>query len=315
MRYEKTPLTYEQQADQLLHRGLVANRDALIERLGAVNYYRLSGYLYPFRNSDDTFKPNTTLDMVWQRYTFDRRLRVHVLDAIERVEVGVRTALVYEHAHDFGPFGYTTPGTLPNLDHKTFGHFLFGIYNESNRSKEKFIAHFKEKYGEQHGWPPLWMAAELMTLGTTLNFYRGVPDTLKKKIAYRYAQPEEVFESWLRSLHGVRNICAHHARLWNRVLGFSPRIPRENKHPDWHKPVRFDNNRVFAILTILKYLLGTAAPQSNWTQRVHNLLDEYPDVPVKDMGFPDGWEECPIWKKASSSESVGLNDARIFINP
>ena len=81
MRYTKPPLTFEQQADQLLTRGLVTEREILIARLSEVNYYRLSGYWYPFRKPDaDAFEPDTTLDLIWDRYVFDRQLRVLVMD-------------------------------------------------------------------------------------------------------------------------------------------------------------------------------------------------------------------------------------------
>lgn len=131
MKYAKAALTFEQQAGKLLGRGLVADRSALINRLKAVNYYRLSGYLYPFRNPDDTFRSGTTLDAVWQRYTFDRQLRLLALDGIERVEVCVRTALVYHHAHKHGPFGYTVPANLPKLPAHRFGRFLTTVHKET----------------------------------------------------------------------------------------------------------------------------------------------------------------------------------------
>ena len=79
MKYTKPPLTFEQQADLLISRGLIADKSTLITRLKSVSYYRMSGYLYPFRNPNDTFKPGTTLDRIWQRYTFDRQLRLSVL--------------------------------------------------------------------------------------------------------------------------------------------------------------------------------------------------------------------------------------------
>jgi abortive infection bacteriophage resistance protein len=44
MKYDKEPLSLAAQADQLLARGLMADRNELITRLRAVNYYRLSGY-------------------------------------------------------------------------------------------------------------------------------------------------------------------------------------------------------------------------------------------------------------------------------
>src|SRR6266508_2779501 len=99
MEYPKQALTFEQQADLLISRGLIADRNLLINRLRSVNYYRFSGYLYPFRNSDDTFHSGTTFEKVWRHYTFDRRLRVIVMDAIERVEVAVRTQTVYHFVH------------------------------------------------------------------------------------------------------------------------------------------------------------------------------------------------------------------------
>ena len=112
MIYSKNALTLEAQADLLISRGLVANRAELIGRLKAVNYYRLSGYLHPFRERDttgqpaDKFRTGTTLEMVWKRYNFDRRLRIILLDAIERIEVSVRTRLVYHFVTAHGPFGY-----------------------------------------------------------------------------------------------------------------------------------------------------------------------------------------------------------------
>lgn len=304
MDYSKVSLTYEQQADQLLKRGLIADRDVMVERLIMVNYYRLSGYLYPFRGPDDNYEKGTTLEMVWRRYTFDRQLRFLVMDGIERVEVSVRSALVYEHAHHFGPFGYTVPAQLPNLSSADFGRLLTDIYRETDRSKEVFVRHFKKKYGDQHGWPPIWMAAELMTLGTTLSFFRGVPASIKTSVARRYNQPEEVFESWLRALNVTRNICAHHARLWNRVLGVSPKIPKKHKNPEWHTPETIVNDRAFAILTVLRYLLRTIAPQSQWPQRLQVLLNDYPDIPVEQMGFPSNWRQSPIWQ-----EQGGENNA------
>ena len=65
MKYAKPPLTLEQQADQLLHRGMVGDRDLMIARLQSVSYYRLSGYWFPFRNADDTFRPGTSFDARW----------------------------------------------------------------------------------------------------------------------------------------------------------------------------------------------------------------------------------------------------------
>ncbi len=296
MHYSKPPLTFADQADLLIKRGLQADPKVLEARLEVVNYYRLSGYLYPFRKPDDTYGPGTTLDKVWRRYTFDRRLRLLVLDAIERVEVAVRSQLVYEHAHRYGPFGYEAAANLPDLKVNQVKHFLHRLDDEKRRSSETFVKHFDAKYGSHHARLPIWIAAEIMSFGVTLTLYNGVEKQIRRTLAARYGVAEAVLTSWLLSLNGVRNICAHHARLWNRVLGLPPKIPRKKKHPDWHTPTSFPNDRVFAVLTILNYQLGIVAPQSQWPQRLRNLLDEYPDVPRQNMGFPKDWEASPIWK-------------------
>ena len=296
MKYAKPPRSYDQLADLLMQRGLLADKNILVLRLKSVSYYRLSGYWYPFRNPDDTFKPGTTFDKIWSRYTFDRRLRLLVLDAIERIEIAVRTALSHEFSHLHGAFGHLEPKNLPNLSEKDYSDFIQKIDYETNHSTESFVKHFKTKYGDSHSHLPLWMAAEIMTFGMLLTFFKGIPGTLKQKIAGHYGIPDIVFESWLRAFNGIRNTCAHHSRLWNKELGYKPLFPRERKHPEWHIPVEIPNNRIFGILSICRFLLKQIAPQSRWPERLENLFAEYPAVPRQPMGFPDNWKQSPVWK-------------------
>jgi abortive infection bacteriophage resistance protein len=294
--YTKRALSLSDQADQLLKRGLVArDKQAVIEKLEAVSYYRLSGYWVSFRRPDDTFEPGTTLDMVWRRYTFDRQLRLLVLDAIERVEIAVRTRIVDLHAIAHGPFAYANPASLPGLGATEHAEFLRRINQEANRSSEQFVHHFKTKYTSQANLP-LWMACELMTFGNLYTLFRGLDRPKKQTIAGIYGVADSVFESWLGALNQVRNICAHHARLWNRVFGMRPQIPRQNKHPFWHTPVSITNDRLFGVMTVLHYLLRQVAPRSRWFYRWEDLLAHYPEIPRDAMGFPVNWRESTLWQ-------------------
>jgi abortive infection bacteriophage resistance protein len=67
-------------------------------------------------------------------------------------------------------------------------------------------------------------------------------------------------------------------------------------HPEWHQPVRVDNRRVFAILTILNYLLAYITPQTKWHRRLMGLLQVYAEIPIGNMGFPKQWQESPLWR-------------------
>ncbi|RJP60169.1 MAG: DNA-binding protein [Candidatus Auribacter fodinae] len=299
MRYNKRPLTFEEQADLLLSRGLQADRERLITTLQNVNYYRLSGYLYPYRQPDDTFKKDTTFQTVWRHYTFDRRLRLIVMDAIERVEISVRTQLIYILTHKTGAFGYAQSKNFPGLNKLDHSRLIDTIKHEVARSKETFVIHFQQKYGDTHNVLPMWMSGEIMSFGCTLTIYNGVSDDIKKAVASYYKVPEKVLTSWLKTLNVIRNICAHHSRLWNRVLGVKPLIPRKNKYPEWHEPVQITQERVFSILTIFSYLLEIIAPHTRWRNRLMDLFDEYPEISRLNMGFPEGWTDSVFWKSKS----------------
>jgi abortive infection bacteriophage resistance protein len=295
VKFDKPPLSLDQQADLLIARGLIAEKNVLIQRLSMVNYYRLSTYLYPFRNTDNSYRENTTLDLVWDRYTFDRKLRLLLLDAIERVEVGIRTRIAYRIARELGPFAYDSPIYLPGISLDTYVNWFEELRDEINRSREPFIGHFKNKYGDEHCLPPIWMAVEVMSFGKTLTLFRGIQQKMKKEIAYCYKMNDEVFLSWLVAINSVRNICAHHSRLIDRQLYNKPKITRVHKHPEWHYPLEIPRDKIFGIMTILQFLLSVDDTSNQWREKVFELIRLNPDIPLTVMGFPEKWRDSPFW--------------------
>lgn len=294
MNYEKPWLSCEQQADQLLGRGMNCDREYLIDHLGCVSYYRLSGYWYPFLQNNQ-FKEDTMFSSVWDRYVFDRQLRLIVLDAIERVEIFIRTQLASELAEAHGAFGFLDKNSLPGLSDQNYDLFISKAKDAHKSSREKFIKHFKKKYGESHDLPPYWVLVEIIDFGQMYRLYQGAPKPIQKKIAQKLGVEAMILDSWLKTLNVCRNICAHHARLWNKVLGVKPKIPRRDIR--WHSP-QISNDRVFAVLTILSYSLSIIAPDSSWRERLINLFEEHPDIPKTSMGLLPGWRESPFWKDA-----------------
>lgn len=300
MKYIKPPLALDAQVALLHARGMSGDHALIKRRLASVNYYRLSGYWFPFRQPDDTFRSGTSFEVVWDRYVFDRRLRLLVMDALERIEVAIRTKLSYHHSLSYGAFAYATdPQSLPKLRPHELIKFLDKLRDEKRQGmKEQFVEHFDRKYGDEHAHLPIWMASEVMTFGCVLTMFRGASNQTKQAVASEFGLPHEVLGSWLLCLNTIRNICAHHSRLWNRELGVKPMIPRAERHPDWHRPVVVDNRRVFSVLTICNYCMQKIAPGSKWALRLRGLLREFPQVPLASMGFPREWLECPIWGNA-----------------
>ena len=230
--------------------------------------------------------------MIWRRYTFDHHLRLLVMDAIERVEVAIlRTRMVEQFTLRHGPFGYCQPTNFaPKLNHT---RLMNEIDYAVARSKEEFVQRFRNKYNDEKHLP-LWMAAEVMTFGQLFTFFRYLHRSEKKQLARMFDLYPPVLESWLHTLNFTRNACAHHSRLWNRQIPIRPLLPKKKHHPEWHV-VEIDNRRVFAILTILNYLLVRITPQTRWAVRLKNLLQDYSEIPIQQMGFPDDWQEIPLW--------------------
>lgn len=312
MKYIKPPLSFEQQAQRLLDRGLIADKNTLVEKLTVVNYYRLSAYWFNFMQVDEStknehFTPGTTFETIWRRYSFDRELRQLIKDALEDVEVAIlRTRLVEYFTLKYGAFGYVEPTSFrpefSALDYSRsenpiseHSRLLYKLNEEINRSKEHFVGMFREKYSEEPYFP-LWIAAETMAFGELFTMFRYLHHADVRHLSSLFKLYPDVMVSWLRTLLFVRNACAHHARLWNREIPVRPYIPNFKHSPEWHSPVHFDETRIFTVLSLMNYLLKYIRPQSDFRERLETLLGIYPDIPRAAMGIPDNWKDSPIWK-------------------
>ncbi len=306
MEYKKSFLSFNEQADLLISRGLLADKEILINRLSSVNYYRLSAYMYPFRLDDDMFKPNTTLDLIWSNYCFDRKLRILILDAIERVEVSIKTDIAYYLSKETSPFSFFEYESFPNFyknkndneRKEEYKKLLEKINQEVKHSREEFVKHYIEKYDKKFikllesdiYVLPNWMTVELLSFGVVKTLFKGLPNNIKKSIAKKYNVSSSILESWLQTIQIVRNICAHHGRIYNRNLSYIPKIPK-----NWKDINNIPNNKIFCILTILNYLLNIIDSESTWSRKLVNLLKENLDIPLNVMGFNDDWYNLSIW--------------------
>jgi len=297
--YQKPALTFSDQLALLQTRGLIINDPAhALTQLSTISYYRLSAYWYPFRIRDEhgnvtnDFIADTSFDDVINLYEFDRQLRSLVTDAIERVEVYIRTLITYHLGHTYGAFGHTDPANFhPNFRH---AQWLTKLEVEAGRSSDAFITHYKNKYA---GFPtlPIWVITEVMSLGSLSFCYKGLMHTDKKAISGKLNIHHKRLADWLHKLTYIRNVCAHHSRLWNRELSIRPESSRA---PEWNPPVTPRNDRIFYILLMLRYLLKTTNNGDSWCQQCNELLEPLAQNGKlrAAMGMPDNWKEHPLWK-------------------
>ena len=289
MKYQKPPLTYSEQLDLLLTRGLqVESKIEALHCLKNISYYRLSAYFLPFKQSEQ-FRKGTSFKDVIDLYTFDRKLRLLILDAIEPIEVALRTQIIYHLSHKYGAFGY--------LDEKNFSNrfkhakWLQNLNESISDSTETFIKHYKKKYTLSTHFP-FWMVIEVISFGNLSYFFRGLKGEDQQVIANIYNIKDIVLTSWLHALVYLRNLCAHHARLWNRTLTFKPALPQ--KSSIW-QGVKNDN--IYSLLVVMEYLLNEINSDSMWASRLQALLENYPQVSLTTMGFPKNWSDKMPWVK------------------
>ena len=293
--YTKQLISFEEQVDLLKDRGMsVENEDKAVHVLQNVSYYRLSGYWYPLLEDKENhvFKPGATFDTVFAIYKFDSKLRKLIITELEKIEVAVRTQIVHILSQRYDGYWFTNAAlfTSPTKHAKA----LIKIAEEYNRSDEEFVTAFKNKYSNP--FPPSWMTMEITSFGSLSILYSNLkPGKTKREIANYFGLPDTVLESWLHSIVYLRNICAHHCRLWNRVLSIRPLMPRSPKK-QFIQDKTVSNKRTYFILCMVIYMLNTVNPKHSFIVRFKKLLAEYPNIDVKAMGFPVNWENDPLWQ-------------------
>ena len=224
--YPKQIQTFANQIGILKQRGMTFADEAAAEAwLHRVSYYRMSGYWYPLLADrvNHTFKPGATFEQAVSLYEFDSRLRELVFRNIGRIEVAVRTQMTYVMSMAKGGTWFADASLFNNT--AQHAKTLQSIAEEYHRSDEQFVRAFKRKYSDP--LPPSWMTLEVTSFGTMSILYQYLkPGISKREVAAVFGVSDTVFASWLHTLVYVRNICAHHARLWNRTLGVRPLMPR-----------------------------------------------------------------------------------------
>lgn len=294
IQYTKGALDYGQQLQLLKERGMIVNNDAkALHHLEKISYYRLSGYWYPFISNriTNTFATGVTFEGAFNLYCFDRELRLMVLNEIEKIEVAVRAHLIYEFAHAHGPFWYSDESLFRS--NRQHGFLMNSIRQQYDRSDEEFIQAFQRKYSDP--FPPSWMLMEIISFGTLSKLYKNLrPSITRRCVAAKFGVADRVFESWLHSTVYLRNVCAHHSRMWNRVFQIQPMIPRRTNN-SWLSQVP-SNDRAYIMLSMLIYMLQEVNPKSTFTHKFRDLLKIYPEAKVVSMGFPSTWEEEVLWQ-------------------
>ncbi|MDE6513248.1 MAG: Abi family protein [Muribaculaceae bacterium] len=257
-----------------------------------ISLFRLKSYLLPLRlPGSQKFKPGACFDDAYALYKFDSELRKIICSELEKIEISIRTQLSLIMGDEAGIYWFQNVDNF--RDTARHGTLLTNLLSELNRSDDEAILQFKAHYSNT--FPPSWMTFEVSSFGTLSMMYRWLrAGRARRRVARFYGLSDTVMESWLHAIVYVRNICAHHSRLWNRRLSINALIPRGTGLPFISIPG--DTKRVYYILSIILYFLQSVNPQNTFAMRFKALLAEYSNVDVTAMGFPLNWEQESLWQ-------------------
>lgn len=116
----------------------------------------------------------------------------------------------------------------------------------------------------------------------------------KKSFGFPDSNP---FLSFIVALIEIRNICAHHGRLWNKSLMKKPETIRNlattNDYITSCLPI-VPSGKLFEIVLLMINSLRMINPSTSWPARLGELLLELEDWQLIEMGFP---QERETWKQ------------------
>lgn len=297
MQYTKLPITPSDAVSRLSSKGLhISNRQNAEKIIKFISYFRLRGYCLPFMQTAPVghlygtrvFVPGTTWEHIQQALECDRVIRHAISSQLERIEIAFRSVLVDHMAHEYDAFFYSNFNY--SFADKPINHmdWLLDVLKEIKRSGEHPIKQYFKTYTTPP-LPPSWYLTEAVTF-TRWSLFYNMLNVDKGKIANSFQVPPMVLESWMHCLSVLRNMCAHHSRLFGKKLTLQPM--KFNKFGAEFS----DPNLLYTQLVVIKILINVIDNNSELADILRNLPSQFPLVDLKkSYGIPPDWHLRRVW--------------------
>lgn len=274
-----------------------------------ISYYRLKGYWWDMQDDYTlhTLKPNTYFEDIVDRYNFDRHFRLILFDAIERIEIALRAKMIYHLSMSYGGLWYLDPslfenttiilpdGTVKTIHQNTLGE----LKKEFSRSQEIFIKDHCRRYPNQDA--DAWKTLEVASMGTLSKLYKNLKHQLPEKASIAKEMGLNLhseLSSWLEAITYVRNIIAHHSRMWSRNMVKKPIEHLNNSPGQWfvNPLMEVQAKKPFLIISSMVYLCNHIAPNHQIKIKILDLFNTNPTIPIYKLGFLNNWQNEPLWR-------------------
>ena len=295
---------------------IISDEARAVRKLSQIGYYRLSGFWYPCRRPkrdengrylkdektnlpirDSLFQEDVSFEEILGLYLFDKRLRQLILDAVERIEIYMRTLIAHEVGR-IDPLAYEREEFINPKVLKTKrkgGVVVNHWYNWTTRLNE-LINTSKEdsiKWHRDRNRPiPFWALIECWDFGLMSKYFENLNGRCQNQICKQIGiQYPGTLKNWLIEINVLRNRCAHHSRIWNREEANPISLKGLEKDEYFNQLSLTDDarKRIFGRICVMWYLVKKIGPSSNWITRVANIIDQKPKIPccpLTAMGLP-----------------------------
>lgn len=305
---DKKPKSIETQIQLLKYKGMILkDEDFAKYHLGRISYFRLKSYWWDMQSDrvNHIFKPNTCFEDVINIYNFDKDLRLILFDAIETIEITLRTKLIYYMSMSYGGLWYVNEKLFNDKEkhHKHIGELL----DEFNRSGDIFVKEYRAKHNvtvidssNTNLFPESWVIFEVATFGTLSKIYKNLNHQLPEKsmISKDFGlNMHNELSSWLESISLLRNIVAHHSRIWGRKMVKKPAFGYSQRNAWLNSISSVQENQPYFVISTMLYLCDAINVNNAMKAKIYNLFDEYNTIPIYKLGFFNHWESEPLWKR------------------
>ncbi len=294
--YFKPFITFEEQAQLLIDRGLIIHKESgkqsLIETFRTLNFFRFNGYCNRYYNDESKsheFYPGTTFKRIWNDYVGDMRLRGVLMEAIQEIEISLRSQMANVLGSEHGIYPYKSE-YYGCTDYAWNEMYINHILKAISNSKEASITNFLERYSNPV--PPIWMTIELLSFGEISALYsRYLNKYDKKAIAVVYGLPSIILTTWFHSLSVLRNRCAHHAKILDTNSTTGIKIPKvltsDSRYGTFIREA--SPYSLYANIIALCYLEESLKQNEKSIGMIAKLKKELNDCDIEEsrLGFPD----------------------------
>ncbi len=281
--YAKPHADAAERVNHLRARGLLISRPNVAARkIELIGYERLRIYFLSRRDHTQPGKPfiqGTRYQDILRIYECDEKLRAACFAAVGQFEILLRNRVSEELSSRFGSHPYFTSAAFRSKELQL--EALQKLGSVYTTSKDQRAKHYKTTYSAPP-LPAIWTLKEFLTFGATSRLLKALDGPVVTAVAADFGLPSDrLLENWVETLVDLRNICAHHDRLFNRIFQKQPSRLRNANVPT----AIVQNNRLRAVLQCLDHMMTSRGALMSVEAEAGRILGRYPEITLAEAGY------------------------------